>query len=73
MLAITVFCDLPSLYVCVYLFKDYTVRTTVAMRRGMKRMKNERIAVDREQKTTTEEHRQHKSMATRYVFSGCCT
>lgn len=63
---------LLSVCVCV-VFKDYTVRTTVATRRGMKKTKSERIAVDRGQQTTMEEHRQRKWMATRCVISGCCT
>lgn len=43
------------------------------MRRGMRKMRNERIAVERGQRSTTEE--QCKWMATRYVSSprGCCT
>lgn len=58
------------LCVCVL---DYIVRTTVATRRGMRKMRNERIAVERGQRSTTEE--QCKWMATRYVSShrGRCT
>ena len=48
----------PHLSVCV--FKDFTVRTTVETRRGMKKMRSGRIAVDRRQQTTTGEHRQRK-------------
>lgn len=59
------YCTQCLLFVLV--FSDCTVRTTVGMRSGTRRMKNERTAVERGQQSTTEEHGQHKLMATKYV------
>lgn len=53
-----------DVFLCCVL--DCTARTIVAMKRGMRKTRNERIAVERGQQSTTEEHGQHKWMAIRY-------
>jgi len=57
----------PTLCVCV---KDCTARTTVATRRGTKKTRSERIAVDRGRRATTEKRRRRKRTATRCVVRG---